>query len=149
MMPSKDLHAQFSALLKTRNRPAWEEPPPEVFVVPAFEIDDSSVSVPENKAQLLNLLSHLKVRPFYFEMCWKCQQPTDFGAWEKTLISKNVDGKDVMEVAYHVLWKDPWEPFFIAHRRAPLYDERFKQYGFNRISQVRPFAGENRGLWVL
>ena len=32
---------------------------------------------------------------------------------------------------------DPWEPFFITLSSAPLYDERFRQYGFNRISQVR------------
>lgn len=35
-----------------------------------------------------------------------------------------------------VLWKDPWEPFYIVRNNAPLYDERFKQYGYNRISQV-------------
>ena len=34
-------------------------------------------------------------------------------------------------------WADPWEPFFIAEKsQLPLYDERFKQYGFNRIQQV-------------
>ena len=34
-------------------------------------------------------------------------------------------------------WADPWEPFFIVEKAVmPLYDERFKQYGFNRIQQV-------------
>ncbi|PSN50794.1 Beta-1 [Blattella germanica] len=37
---------------------------------------------------------------------------------------------------FEVLWKDPWEPFYISRNSVPFYDERFKQYGFNRISQV-------------
>uniref|UniRef100_F7DZH0 Beta-1,4-glucuronyltransferase 1 n=1 Tax=Xenopus tropicalis TaxID=8364 RepID=F7DZH0_XENTR len=39
-------------------------------------------------------------------------------------------------VAYVVEWKDPWEPFYIGRADVPAYDERFKQYGFNRISQA-------------
>ena len=32
---------------------------------------------------------------------------------------------------------DPWEPFYISlDPISPYYDERFQQYGFNRISQV-------------
>lgn len=42
-----------------------------------------------------------------------------------------------MAPLFDVIWKDPWEPFFIASNNVPLYDERFKQYGFNRISQVQ------------
>jgi N-acetyllactosaminide beta-1,3-N-acetylglucosaminyltransferase len=41
-----------------------------------------------------------------------------------------------MAPLFDVLWKDPWEPFYIASNNIPFYDERFKQYGFNRISQV-------------
>ena len=29
-----------------------------------------------------------------------------------------------------------WEPFYIARRSVPLFDERFKQYGFDRIEQI-------------
>ena len=37
------------------------------------------------------------------------------------------------QVAYH----DPWEPFYISRTAdTPQFDERFKQYGFNRISQI-------------
>lgn len=32
-----------------------------------------------------------------------------------------------VHIAYTVEWKDPWEPFYIAPNRVPLYDERFKQ----------------------
>ena len=39
-------------------------------------------------------------------------------------------------VAFTVEWKPMWEPFYISRSDAPLYDERFRQYGYNRISQV-------------
>lgn len=60
------------------------------------------------------------------------QRFTDYPEWEKT---KAAAGMEVTPV-YEVLWQDPWEPFYIASTKIPLYDERFRQYGFNRISQV-------------
>ena len=41
-----------------------------------------------------------------------------------------------LDIAYSVKWTPTWEPLYIAHRDVPLYDERFIQYGFNRIEQV-------------
>ncbi|NXQ26274.1 B4GA1 glucuronyltransferase, partial [Alaudala cheleensis] len=42
-----------------------------------------------------------------------------------------------LRVAYEVPWRDPWEPFYVAPARGvPPFDERFLQYGFNRISQA-------------
>ncbi|GIY67732.1 beta-1,4-glucuronyltransferase 1 [Caerostris extrusa] len=55
---------------------------------------------------------------------------TDYEAWQKEPPSKKLD------VLFEVLWRDPWEPFYIGRNNVPLYDERFRQYGFNRISQV-------------
>jgi N-acetyllactosaminide beta-1,3-N-acetylglucosaminyltransferase len=41
-------------------------------------------------------------------------------------------------VVYRAEWHEPWEPFYIAKTdTVPEFDERFQQYGFNRISQVR------------
>lgn len=138
MMPSKNLHAQFLSFIQTRNLSLFSRPEKEVFVVPAFELDDtvSSSVIPEDKSQLMQQFNQLKARPFYFEMCWKCHKPTNYAAWEKAVVAKDSSGEDLMDLAYDVLWKDPWEPFFIAHNKAPFFDERFKQYGFNRISQV-------------
>ncbi|KAG7157100.1 Beta-1-4-glucuronyltransferase 1-like 4 [Homarus americanus] len=63
---------------------------------------------------------------------WVVPRYTDYPAWEKK--SEVKAGK--VEPLYEVLWQDPWEPFYIASTKVPLYDERFRQYGFNRISQV-------------
>jgi hypothetical protein len=38
-------------------------------------------------------------------------------------------------VQYDVTWEKNYEPFYVAHKSIPS-DERFKQYGYNRISQV-------------
>lgn len=100
-----------------------------VYVVPAFEAKDD-IEIPKDKAALLQLIDTMQVRPFYFELCWKCQKHTDYDAWQREPITPQLN------VVFEVLWKDPWEPFYIARNTGPLYDERFKQYGFNRISQV-------------
>ena len=42
----------------------------------------------------------------------------------------------VVKPAYERFWRDPWEPFFITHSDVIDYDERFRQYGYNRMSQV-------------
>jgi len=100
-----------------------------VFVVPAFEAKEN-VEAPSSKAQLLSLVETGEIRPFYSQLCWKCQAPTNYELW------LNEPPGAAMAPLFDVLWKDPWEPFYISSNNVPLYDERFKQYGFNRISQV-------------
>eukprot|EP00794_Sanderia_malayensis_P017091 gene17091-18812_t len=99
-----------------------------VYVLPTFELKDNHV-IPETKKDLLNAWRLGNARPFYEQVCWKCQKYTEYERWKR---SNSHD----LSVAYHVEWHDPWEPFFIAKKDSVHYDERFKQYGFNRISQV-------------
>ena len=56
--------------------------------------------------------------------------PEDFAKW-----SKIKPGHD-LDVAFTAKWDKSWEPFYIARREVPLFDERFKQYGFDRIQQI-------------
>jgi len=118
------------------------------YVIPAYELKadldvappllgahDSPLSsrrgLPENKVQLLQAVAESQARPFYSEVCWKCQKYTDYERWESTLETSSI------EVILTRQWADPWEPFYIAKKaQMPKYDERFKQYGFNRIQQV-------------
>ncbi|GFR66622.1 beta-1,4-glucuronyltransferase 1-like [Elysia marginata] len=106
------------------------------FVVPAFELE-TSAKIPSGKSELLDLWTKGLVRPFYWDVCQKCQEPTNYDRWRALRFS----GKDALNnrqvsIGFSVEYKDPWEPFYIARTSLPLYDERFKQYGFNRISQV-------------
>jgi len=103
-----------------------------VYVVPAFEVklEMPDARIPTDKTALLEMLSMLEARPFYFELCWKCQKHTDYETWQRDPQAPH------LAVMFEVLWRDPWEPFYISRNDVPLYDERFRQYGFNRISQV-------------
>ena len=130
MLPSATLHREFSSFL-ARQLSQTEQliDDKTAFVVPAFEIS-SEVVPPADKTGLLRQWQQHKLRPFYSETCWKCHRWTDYEAWRNLSVSG-------LEVGYEVEWRDPWEPFYIAPNSVPKYDERFKQYGFNRISQVR------------
>lgn len=114
-----------------------------VFVVPAFEMDRANrteqelINVfPSDKITLAQLIQAKRIRPFYIELCWKCQRHTDYEAWLHSSLFANSSQDDNVDILFEVLWKDPWEPFYISRNTAPFYDERFQQYGFNRISQV-------------
>ncbi|XP_033961450.1 beta-1,4-glucuronyltransferase 1 [Pseudochaenichthys georgianus] len=126
MMPSADLHQQFEAMILGR-----EIASDEVFVLPAFEIRHAR-KMPGNKAELVQLYQVGEVRPFYEELCSRCQAPTNYSRW----VNSHVRGSEPLEVGYTLTWVDPWEPFYIGPHTVPLYDENFKQYGFNRISQA-------------
>ena len=39
-------------------------------------------------------------------------------------------------ISFNATWDKSWEPFYISSRNVPLFDERFKQYGFDRIEQI-------------
>jgi len=101
------------------------------FVVPAFE-SVQKLSPLLSKKELLDLWNSGTVQPFYYQACWKCQKHLDYESWK----SYHSSDSGNLHIAYTINWQDPWEPFYIAPNRVPLYDERFKQYGFNRISQV-------------
>nr|KAI8740224.1 beta-1; 4-glucuronyltransferase 1 [Biomphalaria glabrata] len=147
MVPSENLRVQFHSLMTSDNHglvdrsangtggahrpisPQKKDQSHSAYVVPVFEIQGSS-TVPRTKSELLDLWRKGLVRPFYWEACEKCQRPTDYERW------KSLEDFGFVRIGYQVTRVDPWEPFYIAKTSLPLYDERFKQYGFNRISQV-------------
>lgn len=119
-----------------------------VFVVPAFEIDfnmaiaahentfDENSLLPNDKEALIDGIEKRYIRPFYIELCWKCQKYTDYESWLHASKLNNNSSPDLIDILFEVSWHDPWEPFYISRNKVPFYDERFRQYGFNRISQV-------------
>ena len=133
MLPSSNLHRDFSDFIDRHYRTTHNKilEKDTAFVIPTFELQNG-ISVPRDKKSLLQLWKQREVRPFYYEMCWRCQKPTDYDAWRNLSHSS----ASALSIGYEVEWKDPWEPFYIGTRSMPRYDERFKQYGFNRISQV-------------
>eukprot|EP00118_Oscarella_pearsei_P023234 m.274967 g.274967 ORF g.274967 m.274967 type:complete len:264 (+) comp40592_c0_seq21:995-1786(+) len=137
MLPNKRLHGQINAFISSG------VPDMAVYVLPAFELMDG-VDVPEDKSQLLHLFGLQKVRPFYAELCWKCQKHTDYDQW----LNLAHEGR-ALKPAYEVFWKDAYEPFYVSSNSVSFYDERFKQYGFNRISQVCELHISGHAFFVL
>ncbi|KAH9406088.1 Beta-1,4-glucuronyltransferase 1 [Tyrophagus putrescentiae] len=105
-----------------------------VFVVPTYEIDLSgqwtasgsnaaeksrqspsttTTTTTENKAELIVGIEQRLIRPFYIELCWKCQKWTDYEAWlhASSLINTSEHRVDIL---FEVFWHDPWEPFYIS-----------------------------------
>ncbi|KFZ56442.1 N-acetyllactosaminide beta-1,3-N-acetylglucosaminyltransferase, partial [Podiceps cristatus] len=100
-----------------------------VFVLPAFEVR-TGIRLPGTKAELRELWATGDARPFYGVLCPRCQAPTDYGRWWALPPAPH------LRVAYEAPWRDPWEPFYVGPADGvPPFDERFLQYGFNRISQ--------------
>lgn len=133
LIPSFDFHSQFFKFASDNNlfhESKFNEK--AVYVVPTYEMSHEMIrdEVPNDKMSLIEKVNRNEVRPFYAEVCSKCQKHTDYKSWEKISIGKSV------EIIYEVSWKDPWEPFYLSRANVPMYDERFKQYGFNRVSQV-------------
>lgn len=57
---------------------------------------------------------------------------TDYETWQRDRNLKS--GK--LGTLFEVLWKDPWEPFFISDNGVPLFDERFRYNSVSRTSQL-------------
>lgn len=131
ILPSGSLRKNFYNFIQKFTASNDSESEPTAFVLPVFEVEAKS-SAPHTKPELLSAWRAKTARPFYSEVCWKCQRHTNYERWRTDASA----GDSPLQVAYYLYWKDPWEPFYITKRNLPSYDERFKQYGFNRISQV-------------
>ncbi|KAL4238435.1 Beta-1 [Mactra antiquata] len=133
MVPSEGLVNGFQKFIKRQSLASSDRSKDAegkvVYVVPAFE---SKLPIrASNKISLLKEWGEGNVRPFYSMVCAKCQVVTDYDKW------KNLPNIPFLDIGYILDWEDPWEPFYIAKKTdLPLYDGKFKQYGFNRISQV-------------
>lgn len=124
MVPSEGLWRGLREMLDQSNH--WDG---MALVVPAFEIRRTR-RMPMNKKELVQLYQVGEVRPFYYGLCTPCHAPTNYSRWV------NLPEESLLRPAYVVPWRDPWEPFYVAGGKVPTFDERFRQYGFNRISQV-------------
>ena len=87
---------------------------------------------PEDKEELLGLVDQGNAQPFHAKTCAHCHGPTKYADWQSLRIRANQ-----LSAAYSIDYYSSYEPFYIARTSAtPYYDERFKAYGYDRISQV-------------
>lgn len=127
LLPSYNLHSSFKQFVKRRLKSFASEN--VAYVLPAFEskLPDTNYT----RATLTRAWQRGHVRQFYVSVCTNCHTQTDYEAW------RGLPSVPFLDIAYHMDWNVNWEPFYIAAKNnLPMYDGRFKQYGFNRISQV-------------
>ncbi|CAG0894896.1 unnamed protein product [Darwinula stevensoni] len=99
------------------------------YVVPAFEIQ-KAVAIPQNKSELISLWDKGMIRPFYSAtISSMTQTPTDYHRWR--ILPK----KREISVGYEIQWHHMYEPYVIYRNSAPFFDERFRQFGWDRVSQ--------------
>ena len=67
------------------------------------------------------------------QTCKVCHLPEAHTQW---LDESRYPMKQQELISFNATWDKSWEPFYISSRNVPLFDERFKQYGFDRIEQI-------------
>lgn len=135
MLPSMSLYEHFTNFIKRQSVSSLKggnknnDNEKLAYVIPAFEAQSSHKVL--DKLSLVKEWDLKNVRPFYNNVCRKCQAMTDYDKWRR------LPNLFFLDIGYILEWEDPWEPFYIAKKEdLPFYDGKFKQYGFNRISQV-------------
>ena len=95
-----------------------------VLVVPAFEMDENQTSVPRTRRDLETLWKQ-KIVKVFAEGYPKGHRRTNFRRWFNS------------SAPYVIQPENGFEPYIIALRTGlPLYDERFRGYGFNKVSHL-------------
>lgn len=124
-------------LLKPFLKVAWRKNRKTAYIVPAFEVElgyftENSKKFPITKPDVTRLIKHGVLQPFYGKVCTKCQNCIQYAKW----LAYNEGGNELGIVQYPVDLRPPCEPFVIVPRHSPRFDERFAQYGYDRISQI-------------
>ena len=111
------------------------EPPgrKHALVIPVFESQQSQTSQ-WTVGRLIHQWQEGRVRQFYVETCPQCQGPTQYQNW----IKKNSEAKMGDPITRTPLvYKPGWEPFVVLQTAShPKFDERFEQFGYNRMSML-------------
>jgi len=131
----------------------------DVLAVLAFEVQHDLRALPETRKDIEELWhrqgrwdSRAHVEVFHFTNFPNRHLPSNFERWfyaeEPYAVEYHgtrIEGYD--SYARHI---SMFEPYAIASRaRVPRYDERFRGYGFNKISHAHEWAAGGATFWVL
>ncbi|XP_071840414.1 beta-1,4-glucuronyltransferase 1-like isoform X1 [Apostichopus japonicus] len=127
MLTNIDFFKHTTELLKSRD--VQEKLKKMALVIPVFEMDESISDSPKTKQELRSAVIDGSVRQGYIEVCAHCHGPIDYNRWFRIQDS-------VVGAVYQIDYRSLWDPILLVRNGGLLYDDRFKQYGFNRISYV-------------
>ncbi|KXJ83970.1 hypothetical protein RP20_CCG025124 [Aedes albopictus] len=106
---------------------------PSVYVLPVFEVADSS-PVPEDKIELLRMLKTGDAIMFHEKICALCHTVPNYDEW--LAIVKADRTMDILVTAKREGRFDLWEPIYVGTKREPQYQERLNWEGkFDKMTQ--------------
>lgn len=108
-----------------------------VFVIPAFENQRYKMELPETKAELMTQLNMGNFFTFRHQLWPRGHAPTNYEIWR------------VSTKPYRVHWKPEYEPYIVAPKDIPPYDERFVGFGWNKVSHTMILAAKQYYFIVL
>ncbi|XP_057340323.1 xylosyl- and glucuronyltransferase LARGE1-like [Microplitis mediator] len=94
------------------------------LIVPAFETQRYRFTFPVNKEELIKYLNYGVLYTFRYHVWTKGHAATNYSNWKSAI------------EPYQVTWEPDFEPYIVVHKSAPLYDERFIGFGWNKVSYI-------------
>lgn len=133
LLTSRSAHELLQPFLRI----TWRKNRKITYIVPVFEVElsyytQNSKKFPITKTDVMRLQRKNFMQPFYHNVCPNCQGCIQHGDW----LAYREDEQELGVVPYPADLSPPCEPFLIVPRNAPKFDERFSQYGYNRMSHV-------------
>lgn len=107
------------------------------LVVPAFETFLYRVDFPQNKSQLLDMISKGKISSFRADVWSKGHRATDFERWCTAI------------APYRVKWQEDYEPYVVVRSSVTPYDTRFAGFGWNKVSHIMALHAQGYEFVVL
>jgi len=92
-----------------------------VYCIAAYEVDEG-VEAPQDKMELLTLVERGVARPVHIKAASEAMRAVNFTRWETAT------------EPYDIEYEAHFEPYILAHRSIIRYDERFKGYGWDKVS---------------
>uniref|UniRef100_A0A7S4PPK2 Glycosyltransferase family 18 catalytic domain-containing protein n=1 Tax=Guillardia theta TaxID=55529 RepID=A0A7S4PPK2_GUITH len=94
----------------------------EIYVLPAFQMQDKEKGIPRNKMELLSLGPAVsQVHPEKGRDI--AHKYTDYERWR------------VSSEIYEIQYRMPYEPYYVANKRIPRYESAFVGYGNDKTGQ--------------
>ncbi|CAG0920323.1 unnamed protein product, partial [Notodromas monacha] len=128
MIPRPGLAEDLRSFLRKKETQSCEKC---AYVLPVYEIAETAGKLPENKADLVKMITAKRARPFHQIISKKNSGSSNLTAWQAVPSTSNE-----LKVAYDVLkFELQYEPIYVTKGPVPFFDERFEGFGCTRWTQ--------------
>ena len=107
------------------------------LVIPAFETLLYKFNFPNNKAELLKMLTANTAYTFRYHIWPKGHSPTNYEHWKTA------------DVPYKVDWAPDFEPYVVVSNNVTRYSTQFVGFGWNKVSHIMELNAQGYEFVVL